>query len=121
LSSLSIKPIIKACSPAGKQPVITSKYMLKKIMMLAVVPQENKYTAYFHCKEENIILPLEISSEASFALLSAQQKLLFDCSRNFAVDPNLKIDLKVELFVDDWLLKNCGIRITKKLLEKSLS
>jgi len=88
--------------------------------MLAVVPQETKYTAYFHCKDENIILPLEISSETSFALLVAQQKLLFDCSKNFEMDPNIKIDLKVELFIDDWLLKNCGIRITKELLEKSL-
>jgi hypothetical protein len=95
--------------------------MLKKIVMLAVVPQETKYTAYFHCKDESIILPLEITSEASFALISAQQKLLFDCERNFSVDPNLKLELKVELFIDDWLLKNCGIRITKKLLEKSLS
>jgi hypothetical protein len=94
--------------------------MLKKIIMLAIVPQETKYIAYFHCKDENIILPLEITSEASFALLSAQQKLLYDCSKNFAADPSMKIDLKVELFIDDWLLRNCGIRITKKILENSL-
>lgn len=94
--------------------------MLKKIVMLAVVPLETKYTAYFHCKDDNIILPLEISSESSFALISAQQKILFDCNNNFGTDPNIKIDLKVELFVEEWVLKDRGIRITKDLLEKSL-
>jgi bifunctional DNase/RNase len=51
----------------------TAKLLYKKIYLLAVVPNEINYTAYFFQKESLTILPVVISANSANSLLLAQR------------------------------------------------
>jgi bifunctional DNase/RNase len=140
--------------------------MLIKINLLAVIPNIDRYTAYFFQKEELIILPIEINENFADSLLRAGHKTesirpsVYDTIKRIVSSLEGKIDsvaiylfkndiyysyislerkrerieidcglrdalclalyTNTDIYIEKKILKECGIKITKSLLERSL-
>jgi hypothetical protein len=95
--------------------------MHKKLTMLAVVPGGDCYTAYFYSHDKKIVLPVNVIDSCVHEIMKIEQSLLFSLYSLFIPENSVKLNVKVELEIDEVLINTLGIKITKELLDRSTS
>lgn len=94
--------------------------MRKKLTMLAVVPGDASYTAYFYNPSQRVVIPVSVLNNCVHDLMKIEQSLLFSLYSLFVPESNIKVNVKVELEMDEVIVNTLGIKVSKELLDNSI-